>query len=374
MTSLLSQGSYGCVFYPGINCEGKKYSSKNYVTKLQRKGYSSQNEANIGKKIRQLGDYQLFFVPVLTTCPIKLSSIKTKALEECKVVYDKESDYVLMRLGYIESVPFFAYITNTSDKKQFLFSNTISSFMHLLNGIQKLNDLNIVQFDLKPTNILYNANNNLPLIIDFGISLDMNKYKLSEIRNYFYTYVPQYYIWPYDVHIICLIANKYVGTSDTITENDILMLTNSYVDFNKALEIFSEEFREKFKKKCLKYGNQFVGKSIDWTLKELIVDKNYKTWDNYALCILYLRFISYLFNRGFGKSNFIIQLTQLLLTNISPDPEERLSIIGTISGVNNFFNSKMTADEMASLINTMDIRPQEVEKSIKKDELKRVDR
>ena len=107
MTSLLSQGSYGCVFYPGINCEGKKYSSKNYVTKLQRKGYSSQNEANIGKKIRQLGDYQLFFVPVLTTCPIKLSAIKNKELKHCEIAYDKESDYVLMRLGYIGKCSFF---------------------------------------------------------------------------------------------------------------------------------------------------------------------------------------------------------------------------------------------------------------------------
>ena len=125
---------------------------------------------------------------------------------------------------------------------------------------------------------------------------------------------------------------------------------------------------------AFKIGKKFIGKSIDICLKELIVDKNYKTWDNYALCILYLRFISYLFNRGFGKSNFVIKLTQLLLTNISPDPSDRLSIINTISGVNQFFNSKMTADEMASLINTIDIKPQEVEKSIKKDELERIER
>ena len=373
MSTLLSQGAYGCVFYPGINCQGESYASKNFVTKLQRKGYSSQNEANISKKIRNIGDYQLFFVPIQTTCPIKLSSIGKKQLEECRVAQDTESDYIMMRMGYIESVPFFAYITNESDKKQFLFSNMISSFMHLLNGILKLTQINVVQFDLKSTNILYNVQNNLPLIIDFGISLDMSKFKPSEIKNYFYTYVPSYYVWPFDVHILCLVANKYIGTTSNITEADIVALAEGYVGFNKALEIFSDEFREKFKQKCLKYGKKFVGKSNDYIITTLTKEEVYKTWDNYALSILYLRFVSYLFARGFSKSKFLIEFTQVLLLNISPDPEERHTILQTITSINKFFNSTISADELVSLLATMDVEPIEVEKSITRDNLERIE-
>ena len=30
----LASGSYGCVYYPGYDCNGKKINNKDYVTKL----------------------------------------------------------------------------------------------------------------------------------------------------------------------------------------------------------------------------------------------------------------------------------------------------------------------------------------------------
>lgn len=377
MSNLLSQGSYGCVFYPGINCEGKNYSSKKYVTKLQRKGYSSDNEMNISNKIKKLGDYQLFFVPIITSCSIVLSKIGKKNLKDCQILYDEESDYVLMRMRHVESVPFFAYVTNEYEKKQFLFSTMINTHLHCLKGVQKLNDLNIVHFDLKPTNILYSAHNNLPLIIDFGISLNMSNLDLDDkvkLRNYFYTYGPSYYVWPFDVHLICLITNKYIETDNSITETDIVSLSENYVNFNKALDIFTPEFREKFKQKCITYGMQFVGRSNKHNLRELLHEKNYKSWDNYSLSILFLRFISYLFGRGFNKSRFIIEYTKVLLYNISPDSHDRFSTSETIKQISNFFSEKTSAEELASLLNTIDVSPQEIVKTITKDNLERISR
>ena len=44
---LLGQGSYGCVYYPGISCSGKM-NKKKTVTKLQEISFYSVNEINIG--------------------------------------------------------------------------------------------------------------------------------------------------------------------------------------------------------------------------------------------------------------------------------------------------------------------------------------
>ena len=51
----------------------------------------------------------------------------------------------------------------------------------------------------------------------------------------------------------------------------------------------------------------------------------YKSWDLYALSIMYLKFFKILFSNGFFESKLIIAFSQLLLTNISPNPKNRLS-------------------------------------------------
>jgi len=48
---LLGQGSYGCVYYPGISCSGK-INKKKTVTKLQEISFYSVNEITIGKYIK----------------------------------------------------------------------------------------------------------------------------------------------------------------------------------------------------------------------------------------------------------------------------------------------------------------------------------
>ena len=45
---ILSQGSYGCIFRPGIGCD-KTPLSNQYITKLQRKKKTSENETLLGK-------------------------------------------------------------------------------------------------------------------------------------------------------------------------------------------------------------------------------------------------------------------------------------------------------------------------------------
>ena len=50
MTSLLSQGAYGCVFYPGINCEEKNIHLKIMLQNCNEKAIVRKMRRILGKK------------------------------------------------------------------------------------------------------------------------------------------------------------------------------------------------------------------------------------------------------------------------------------------------------------------------------------
>lgn len=61
MSKLLSQGGFGCIYFPSIECNGKSSTSKKYVTKLQKQDFNADNEINIGKIIKKIPNYDFFF-------------------------------------------------------------------------------------------------------------------------------------------------------------------------------------------------------------------------------------------------------------------------------------------------------------------------
>ena len=53
-SNLLSQGGFGCVYYPGIDCKGSVLTNKKFASKLQVKNSSSDNEIAIGNEIKKI--------------------------------------------------------------------------------------------------------------------------------------------------------------------------------------------------------------------------------------------------------------------------------------------------------------------------------
>ena len=86
---LISQGGYGCVYYPSFPTKMRTKeikSSKKYISKLQKKNYPSQFEDFIGKIIQKIPGYNNFFVPVLKTYDIDLASINSESIQKCDAV------------------------------------------------------------------------------------------------------------------------------------------------------------------------------------------------------------------------------------------------------------------------------------------------
>ena len=97
MTNLLSQGGFGCVYYPGLKCDNAKNikSDKKYVTKLQRKNFTSMNESNIGQIIKEIKNYDYFFLPVISQCPINFQFHKCSWSPPCGRQQRGQQEHVL---------------------------------------------------------------------------------------------------------------------------------------------------------------------------------------------------------------------------------------------------------------------------------------
>ena len=53
-TKLVSQGTFGCIFYPAIECDGSVSKNKKYASKLVKNNKTDINEYLIGKIIKNI--------------------------------------------------------------------------------------------------------------------------------------------------------------------------------------------------------------------------------------------------------------------------------------------------------------------------------
>tara|TARA_A100001035_G_scaffold157923_1_gene124913 strand:+ start:5414 stop:6550 length:1137 start_codon:yes stop_codon:yes gene_type:complete len=366
MSNLLNQGGFGCVYYPGITCKGNIRKKKKFVTKLQKLNFNSINEQEISNIIKTISNYKDYFIPIISSCEVNIKNVDNKSLSKCELISSKSNiKYVLMKSIFVNNTPFLEAIINTDDEKNEIFFNIIESYEYLLEAINILIKTNIVHFDLKFNNILFNSSNDTPQIIDFGISIPFSKLDNSNIKKYFYIYAPDYYIWPLEVHVICFLLNT-KKDNYTLTKKDANDISKKMVFSNKALNIYSDNFKNQYLTACENELDKYVGISSQENINNL--QKFYKTWDNYALSIMYLKMYYYLFPSGFHRNSMIIKFSQLLLLNISPNPLKRLNIKDTKTSFYNIFNlNNINIDTYTNIIKNMDYDITETTKNINED-------
>lgn len=335
---LLSKGSYGCVYYPKVRCTGKQSNNKKYVSKLQENNFASKNELYISNIIKtNIINYSNMFSVIVRSCPIDYKEIKDKEIKECPLI-DKKNEIVLMDLEYIKNVDIYKFLEESTDF-YFAIRKILHSYKYLLNSINELTKHNIVHFDIKSDNILIDKVRKIPIMIDFGLSLDINKVlqafsgekiNVALLKNYFFASYPEYYIWPIEVHYICYLLN----VNNTPSEKDVERLCDEYINGNEVLTtMYSTSFINKFRTECVKALKPYVGEKYTNVIKT-IIQHSHSSWDNYSLSILMMSLLYLLNFNGFGENRLIIDLSQLLLTNIHPNFNKRLSITESINSFN----------------------------------------
>lgn len=402
-SNLLNQGGYGCVYYPAVKCnEDSDIDQEKYVSKLQVLNKSAVNEVMISKIIKEISGFDNFFAPIVNICDIDLKKFDNSQTDEngetCGIINRKShKKFALLHIPYIHDGNFNKNIIKFGVRKTFI--GLIDCYNRLLNGIMLLADNDILHYDLKNDNILYDSVKQQPIIIDFGLSINMKnivkmfsskKIDLSYrehklMSDKFYVFAPDYYLWCLEIHFISFFYNgsKYdfetksevssemtggkkisFNISDnTLTSEYVKSICTMYVTRNKTLRLFNKHFRLQYLKNSIKYFNKYVGMKPDLVIKDLLL--NWKTWDNFSISIMYVKIINSVFD--FKQNNMIDFFYELLLQNMHYDPSKRLYPIDTFNKFKEIFYSKDDFNDLLLLLNTLHLDKETINKKLNED-------
>ena len=350
MSKLIDQGGFGCVFYPGIECDGSISKNPKYISKLHKKSYHVINEYNIGKKITKIPLYRYYFAPIVNMCNIDIAKIDKRERDMCRVITrtGNNSKFVIMKMPYIKNVSLIKYITNSNIDKKEIVAYIMDSYKFLLHSLNMLNSSGIVHFDLKIPNILFEVKTKNPIIIDFGLSLSMDDLGPKTYSKYFYTYNAAYYVWPVDVHII----NYVINVNSNLTYEELVILVDTNIKTNTALSIFSEGFVKRYRDLMINAYKKYTNVPVENVVTELV--KNCNTWDIYSLSVMFLQLVRFMSYDGFTDNKLIKEFSELLLLNIHPNAARRLSFDETKKRYKKLFSLDVSVDGYESLLNNFD--------------------
>ena len=367
-TKLISQGTFGCIFYPAIECDGSISKNKKYASKLVKNNKTDLNEYLIGKIIKRIKLYEYYYAPVTNMCSINLAKIDKRERDMCKIIRNRNSKglglglglgldtsssldsttgYAIMKIPFIENISIIDYFTHPDTDKKEILTYILYSYDYLLQNIETLNKNRIIHFDLKLSNILIEKSKKIPIIIDFGLSIPLEDIRPETYKKYFYAYSPSYYIWCIEIHIICYL----VKVNPILTKDALTGLVDEYVQNNIGLKIFSDTFVRRFRDTAIEYYTKHVvdtGETRDKIIIKLL--KYIKTWDSYSLSLMFLCFIQFISLSGFIHNKLIIEFSKVLILNFHPNPEKRLSFDETKKKYNAIFNVDETTQSYKKLL------------------------
>ena len=386
---LISQGTYGCIFKPGMNCKGE-IEKEGYITKIQYDQETTQNEVDIGKILLKNDleqdpdkkkDYEERFAPILDSCSISLGLIKEKNkdfIEKCKVIKDNAlaNEFHSNKIRYVGKytlVDYFYMLRHESNKSKFM--SFCSQFhIYLLESVLLLKEKNIIHFDLKENNILINEKRNVPVIIDFGLSISMDLLLKKPLNPYlynktFYVYYDKYPPWCLEIVLISFIVNNvsvdsiwgggdekkskrrkpnlrsesdFVWTSNIVKKEDLLSIVDHYFEENPIIKMISLDIRQKYKKNWNDWIQKIYTDKKATVFGMFMVNKlieSWATWDTFGLSVIFFMLL-----QKFLPNHFL-EYQNILMENMLAIPTERKGPDALKKILSSYFRSQTVKQE-----------------------------
>ena len=102
---LVSEGGFGCVFYPGIECSGKISDNVKIVSKIQVADKNSENEIKVGQIIKKIHGFTNNFSPVISDCPIEINKLEDPNKSKCGIFKNTKNQLPINENGLYSRRP-----------------------------------------------------------------------------------------------------------------------------------------------------------------------------------------------------------------------------------------------------------------------------
>ena len=387
----LGEGSYGCVIKPGYDCYGKTNNSKRAVTKITEINFASKNELDISEIIKNIKFnnkkiYYYHFVPIIKKCIVKYNILKNFEMNKCTNFLDNLNDpfdfnnnllkkeFFLFTLKYINGLKIKKYllgknfndeyysnlnaidnVNNSFNEYKIFVNNYINSYYYLLKSITLMQENNIIHNDLYNRNIIFDFKNNKPLVIDFGLSYNKNKFyknvnkqtiDIKYINKFIFHYKEQHFDYNSEKRFVSFIIDneEHYFTNKVLKSYQKNELTKHIIDFfindiintikktNFVNFIFENNEFDYYKKSLEKFYYKFLDKKKYDTYFKIVKELLPSVFEYTDLFSLTLEYIEILFyyknNDNFNKKNsngLLYVLIQLFKIIILPDTDQKIN-------------------------------------------------
>lgn len=112
-----------------------------------------------------------------------------------------------------------------------------------------------------------------------GVIVPLNYYW----RKHFYVHAPDYFIWPFEVHIMSYLIRE----SPVLSHQALQQMAETFTYYNESIEYMSISFKTKYMNLCIQTFSKYVDKPREMVLNELI--QHWNKWDNYSLNVMFIK-------------------------------------------------------------------------------------
>ena len=294
MSQILAQGAYGCIYRPGIKCNGTVDSIK-YVSKIQKKKERTLHEPIIGKIISDKIKFSdRHFAPALSVCDANLTNINKKELGKCKVIQEKNNnnhtEFVSIKVKYVGKYELGENMENHQKKNNSTFLlHMLDTHQYLVEAIEELEKEKIVHHDIKSNNVMFSDSQNVPIIIDFGVSFQLKDlYVAEKIQDIFFTAYEKYPPWCLEITLIAAIIKVPNWETKPVDIDTLVDHLSVYTTHNPIMAVVRPGLRQ-FQSNWEKYLNTLSSDTGKKAVNKLL--SKWNTWDVFSVHVMYVDFM-----------------------------------------------------------------------------------